>query len=136
MRIERSVGLAGAMRTAASGMAAERFRMDTVSANIANANTSAATDEAAYHRRGVILRQGANGVEIAGLQEDQTTKIQKHEDPSNPLADAFGMVRTSNVNPIMEMVDMVGASRSYEANVAAFNSARGMLKSALNIGRV
>ena len=136
MRIERSAGLAGAMRTAASGMAAERFRMDATSGNIANANTSAPSETEAYRRRGVILRQGPDGVEIVGVQEDRSTPVEKHEDRSHPMADADGMVHTSNVNPVMEMVDLTGASRSYEANVAAFNAARGMLKSALNIGRV
>lgn len=135
MRIDRSSGLIGAMRVASSGMAAERFRMDAVSSNIANANTSSATDADAYRRRGVVLRQGAEGVEIVDIQEDETTPVQKHQDWSNPLHDERGNVYTSNVNPVIEMVDMVGASRSYEANVAAFNAARGMLKNALNIGR-
>ncbi len=136
MRIDRAAGLTSAMRTASSGMAAERFRMDAVSTNIANSNTVAGSEAQAYRRRGVILKQGPDGVEIVGLQEDRVNPVQKHEDRSNPLADANGMVHTSNVNPVMEMVDMVGASRSYEANVAAFNAARGMLKNALNIGRI
>ena len=124
------------MNAASSGMAAERFRLDAVSANIANANTVAKPGEDPYLRRGVILQQGTGGtVEIVGLQEDRTTPVEEKYEPGNPFADERGIVRTSNVNPVMEMVDMVGASRSYEANVAAFNSARGMMKSALNIGR-
>ncbi len=136
MRVTGGGTLLGAMNSASSGMAAERFRMDAVSANIANANTVARPGEDPYLRRGVILQQGPGGaVEIVGLQEDRATPVEERYEPGNPFADARGVVRTSNVNPVMEMVDMVGASRSYEANVAAFNSARGMMKSALNIGR-
>ena len=129
--------LANALRHSTSGLAAERFRMDVISSNIANANSVAAPGQDGYHRRSVILQSGSNGVNITGLQEDRSRPLLQKVDWSHPFHDpTTGLVTMSNVDPVMEMVDMIGASRAYEANVAAFNSAKGMIKSALNIGRV
>ncbi len=127
--------LNGAMRISASGLSAERFRMDVISSNIANANTTGKDGADPYRRREVVLQGDTNGVEISGIIQDQAPFRMEH-DPSHPNADSNGNVRYSNVEPITEMVNMLGASRAYEANIAAFNSAKGMVKSALTIGRV
>lgn len=128
-------GLNSAMRISASGMAAERFRMDVISTNIANANSVKTATEMPYQRRVVELSAGENGVKISGVVNDPR-EFRVEIDPSNPNADAQGRVLYSNVQPIEEMVDMIGASRAYEANIAAFNSAKGMVRSALSIGKI
>jgi flagellar basal-body rod protein FlgC len=125
-----------AMRISSSGLAAERFRMDVISGNIANANSVSTKDgKEAYRRHNVELVAGPEGVKISRITQDQSP-LREESDPTNPNADQKGIVRYSNVNPITEMVDMLGASRAYEANVAAFNSAKGMIKNALTIGKV
>jgi flagellar basal-body rod protein FlgC len=127
--------LNGAMRISASGLSAERFRMDVISSNIANANATAPNGADPYRRREVVLQGDTDGVEVTAIIQDQAPFRMEH-DPSHPNADANGNVRYSNVEPITEMVNMLGASRAYEANIAAFNSAKGMVKSALTIGKV
>lgn len=121
------------MRASSTGLSAERFRMDVISNNIANANSISTPDKEAYRRQFVIFSGDQNGVKIEQLVED-TGELRKEMDPGNPFSDAEGYVYYSNVKPIHEMVDMIGATRSYEANIAAFNSAKGMLRAALTIG--
>lgn len=117
-------------------MHAERFRMDVISGNIANANSmklKGGPDP--YRRREVTLTAGPEGVRITGVVEDKRDfKLVK--DPGNPNADDNGYVTYSNVEPIYEMVNMMSASRAYEANIAAFNSTKSMLRAALQIGKV
>lgn len=127
--------LTQAMRTSASGMAAERFRMDVISSNIANANTISSPGQEAYRGRRVVFSGSSEGVKIARVETDQRPLRQEHE-PGNPFADANGNVFYSNVEPLEQMVDMISASRAYEANIASFNSIRGMIRSAMTIGRV
>lgn len=129
------MNLNSAMRISSSGLAAERFRMDVISGNIANANSVSTKGKEAYRRHSVELIGTPEGVKIGRVTQDGAP-LREEVDPGNPNADKDGVVRYSNVNPITEMVDMMGASRAYEANVAAFNSAKGMIKSALNIGKV
>lgn len=129
------MSLNSALRISSSGLTAERFRMDVISGNIANANTSSVNGQDPYRRRSVVLTGDQNGVRVQGVVADSTafpTKI----DFGDPNADANGRVRVSNVQPVTEMVDMLSASRAYEANVAAFNSAKEMIKDALSIGKV
>lgn len=126
-----------AMRIAASGMTAERFRMDVISSNIANANSMQIKGgPEPYRRRDVVLQSGKDGVEIRGVIQEATEQrpFRQVYDPGNPNS-VDGYVTYTNVEPIFEMVNMMGASRAYEANVAAFNSAKSMFRSALNIGR-
>jgi flagellar basal-body rod protein FlgC len=129
------MSLLGAMRSSSSGMNAERFRMDVISQNIAGANTIQTPTKDAYRRKEVVLTQTPDGVRIDRVATDPTPLAVVH-DPSNPFADRDGNIRTSNVQPIFEMVNMMSASRAYEANIAAFNSARTMARAALNIGNV
>jgi flagellar basal-body rod protein FlgC len=127
--------LNNAMRISSSGLSAERFRLDVISANIANANSIGVNGKDPYRRRDVTLIGTNDGVQIGQVVEDQRPFRVSHE-PGNPYADAKGNVTYSNVESIEEMVNMMGASRAYEANVAAFNSAKGMIRSALSIGKV
>ncbi|MDH4388954.1 MAG: flagellar basal body rod protein FlgC [Fimbriimonas sp.] len=127
--------LADAMRYSTTGMTAERFRMDTISSNLANANSVARPGEEGYRRRAVVLTASEGGVRIDGVEKDMERDFQMKYEPGHPFADAKGMVTMSNIDPISEMVDMIGASRAYEANIAAFNSAKGMMNSALQIGK-
>lgn len=124
-----------ALKISSSGLAAERTRMDVISGNIANANSVSTKDKEAYRRKMVELIGTSEGVKIGRIGQDGAA-LREEVDPTNPNADEKGVVHYSNVNTITEMVDMLGASRAYEANVAAFNSAKGMIKSALNIGKV
>ncbi len=122
-----------AMRVSSSGMTAERFRMDVISGNIANANTVNKPGQPEIRRQNVVFRQSGNGVEIAEVRPDQSP-LRREYDPSHPNA-INGWVTYSNINPVYEMVDMIGASRSYEANLSAFNTAKQMMNAALNIGK-
>jgi flagellar basal-body rod protein FlgC len=129
--------LANALQYSTSGLTAERFRMDVISANIANANSVARPGEDGFHRRSVILQQTNKGVQIQGISEDRDKPLLTKVDWSHPFHDpATGIVTLTNVDPVLEMVDMIGASRAYEANVAAFNTAKGMMNAALNIGKM
>jgi flagellar basal-body rod protein FlgC len=129
------MNLNSAMRISSSGLAAERLRMDVISGNIANANSVSSKGKEAYRRHAVELIGTPEGVKVGKVTQD-SSPFREEVDPGNPNADKDGIVRYSNVNAITEMVDMLGASRAYEANVAAFNSAKGMIKSALTIGKV
>ena len=125
-----------AMRVSATGMTAERFRMDVISSNIANANSTGVQGRDPYRRRTVELTTSDEGVQISKIGEDRSDFRQVYE-PGNPNADqTSGMVTYSNVDPLKEMIDMMSATRAYEANISAFNSAKGMVRSALNIGKV
>ena len=124
-----------AMRISSNGLSVERFRLDVISSNIANANSIGVNGQDPYRRRDVSVVGGENGVQIQGVVEDQSPFRVVHE-PGNPNADGNGNVTYSNVEPVQEMVNMMGAARAYEANVAAFNSAKGMIQSALTIGKV
>ncbi len=118
-----------------SGLTAERYRMDVISANLANANTMRVNGQDPYRRKMVVLMESENGVSINGQVEDDSAFRESYE-PGNPNADTKGIVYYSNVDPIYEMVDMISASRAYEANLNAFNLTKQMVQSALDIGRV
>lgn len=129
------MGLSSAMRVSSSGMVAERYRMDVISSNIANVNSVRTKDQEAYRRQIVILEPTQEGVRIAGQQSDMS-ELRAEYEPGNPNRDSEDKVYYSNVNSITEMVDMIGASRSYEANMSAFNATRSMIRAAFNIGRI
>ncbi|MCA0361350.1 MAG: flagellar basal body rod protein FlgC [Armatimonadetes bacterium] len=124
-----------ALRSSGSGLHAERMRMDVISANIANANSVRTPGQEAYKRRIVVLEANDEGVKVQRLIEDEAP-LRAVPEPDNPFADENGLVYYSNVNPIYEMVNLMSATRAYEANVAAFNASKSMLQSALAIGRV
>ena len=125
----------------ASGLFAQRARLDAIANNIANANTGRTSQGGPYRRQEVILRAGSDGyrgesrgVEVAGVVES-TDPPRMVYDPSNPDAGPDGRVAMPNLNIVEEMVDMITATRAYEANVQAINAARSMAAKALEIGK-
>jgi len=128
----------------ASGLSAERVRMNIISNNLANANTTSGPDGKPYTRKLVMFREmldntlnpdeSSGGVEVSGIY-DSKTPYKKIFDPSHPDADKEGFVLYPNVNPVEEMVDMITATRAYEANIASFNAAKAMMTKALEMGQ-
>ena len=136
----------------ASGMTAQRYRMDIISENIANANTTRTEDGTPYRRKVVtfeekgshtpfahVLNQArdkysGSGVKVTGVYEDTWTEMNKVYDPSHPDADENGDVTYPNVDTVTEMVNLIDASRSYEANATAFESSKSIAMQGLNIG--
>ncbi|WP_235436135.1 flagellar basal body rod protein FlgC [Gottschalkia purinilytica] len=136
----------------ASGLTAERTRMDVISKNIANANTTRTSSGKPYRRQMPLFKEregesfssylskesdklfNKNGVKVSGIIEDKTP-FKKVYDPGHPDADQNGYVEMPNVDIVTEMVDMITATRAYEANMTAINSAKSMAMKALEIGR-
>lgn len=138
------VGRFSSLQISASGLSAQRQRMDAVSNNIANASTTRTPEGGPYRRQEVVfavrteepnlgVRRTA-GVESPQIVEDATPPRTVYQ-PGHPDADANGYVQMPNVNIVEEMVDMISATRSYEANVTALNAAKAMTMKALEIGR-
>ena len=140
-----------AMDISASGMTAQRTRLDVISQNIANVNTTRDADGNPYMRKSVIFQEKVyvsfdealinatghvgKGVKNSNIFEDRSTEGRLVYDPSHPDADEKGYVMYPNVSTVTEMTDMIDASRSYEANVTAFNAAKNMQLKALEIGK-
>ncbi len=137
------------MRISASGLSAERLRMDTIASNIANVSTTRGENGQPYRRKVAVFQENLekeinkvtntyeaklNGVKAVGIEEDNSP-LRKVYDPSHPDADNEGYVSMPNVNVLNEMADMIAASRAYEANVTAMNTEKGMFMKALEIGR-
>jgi len=129
----------------ASGLTAERLRMDTIASNVANANTTRTEEGGPYRRKVAVFREklsseiaknggGSAGVEAVGIEEDMSP-FKKVYDPSHPDADQDGYVELPNVNLLNEMVDIIASTRAYEANVTVLNSSKGMYSKALEIGK-
>ena len=136
-----------AMEVSASGLSAQRTRMNVASSNLANAQTTQGADGGPYRRRDVVMTstevpeargtqfaQFVRGVEVKQITEDQKAPRLEY-DPGHPHANAEGYVAYPNINPIEEMVDMITASRAYEAGVTAMSTAVSMAERALGIGR-
>jgi len=124
-----------------SALNAEKIRLDIVAQNIANAHTTRDLDGTAYKRKVVSFesvlgteRGTSGGVRVSSVQSDETPGELIYS-PQHPHADANGMVRMPNVKIAVEMVDMLSASRAYEANLAVVRNARQMAAKALAIGR-
>jgi flagellar basal-body rod protein FlgC len=111
--------------------------MDTIATNLANINTVITPAGTPYRRQSVVFQQtGQGGVRVGGVVQDSSA-FREEYNPSSPLADKkTGIVSMPNVNPVTEMVDLIAASRAYEANVTAFNAAKTMVLKALEIGKV
>jgi len=122
----------------ASALTAEKLRADIIAQNIANAHTTRDVDGAPYQRKLVnfetVLQQAGKGVRVAQVVND-TRPGPVVYDPAHPDADENGMVQMPNVNLAMEMIDLMAASRAYEANLAVIRNARQMAAKALSIGR-
>ncbi|MGE5632258.1 MAG: flagellar basal body rod protein FlgC [Caulobacteraceae bacterium] len=136
----------------ASGLTAERLRMDVISKNIANVNTTRTANGTPYRRQVVVFQEGekqapfsqylndaskqfvGSGVKAVAIAEDQTP-FKMVYDPGHPDADEKGYVKMPNVDIMTEMVNMISSSRAYEANVTAINSTKSMAMKALEIGK-
>lgn len=136
----------------ASGMSAQRFRSDIIAQNVANADTTRTEDGQVYRRKAVtfaekmstpfdhVLAKARNryttgtGVKVSSVYQDRETDLKRVYDPSHPDADEDGYVNYPNVNIVTEMTNMIDASRSYEANVTAFNTSKAMAIKGLEIG--
>lgn len=124
---------------AATGMSAERIRIASVSSNLANVNTTRTADGGPYVRKDVVFKEvldGAlkGGVKVSEVVKDKKPPILKYE-PGNPDANEEGYVAYPNINPIEEMVNMLEASKSYEANATVLNTAKQLAMKALEISR-
>ncbi|MGM0502028.1 MAG: flagellar basal body rod protein FlgC [Bacillota bacterium] len=136
----------------ASGLTSQRLRMDTISNNIANVNTTRTPDGGPYRRKMPVFaarlkeemgninqtstnqqQSVGNGVEVSEIRESNKQPKLMHK-PNHPDADENGYVQMPNINIVSEMTDMMSASRAYEANVTAVNTTKEMAKSALQIG--
>ena len=141
--------------TSASGLTAQRYRMDIISENVANANTTRTQNGDPYVRKVVYFEEkgvrgsdtfshvlnsvsknyAGKGVKVGKVLEDRKTPQNMVYDPSHPDADENGYVMYPNVNIITEMTNLIDASRSYEANATAFEAAKAMTQQGLSIGQ-
>lgn len=153
------MGMYPALGVSATGLAAQRLRMDVIANNLANVDSSTGVGQA-YRRKVVVMGEAPGGAEFrlprpvaadgsnlnvgAGAEGDlhgvdvqqiaeDASPLRKVYEPGNPLADAQGYVTKSNVNPVTEMVDMVAATRSYQANVTAFDATKNMAAETLRL---
>lgn len=136
----------------ASGLTAQRYRMDVISENVANANTTRTSDGTPYRRKVVTFAQkgdntqfskvlneamahgySGQGVKVVGVFEDNETDVRLVYDPSHPDADENGYVTYPNVNIVSEMTDLIDASRAYEANATAFSASKNIVQQGLQL---
>ena len=150
------MGLFQPFDIAASGMTAQRFRMDIIAENIANVSTTRTENGGPYRRKIVtfqektlkggvpnfrnILKENTaayygNGVKVTKVSEDMENDFIMTYDPSHPDADENGYVSYPNVNTVTEMTNLIDASRSYEANVTAFQAIKSMATSGISVGQ-
>lgn len=137
------------LRISASGLTAERLRMDTISSNIVNAGTTRGKDGKPYVRKIAMFQENLkeaynksngkvedklNGVKAIGIVDDESELIKVYN-PSHPDADEEGFVTMPNVNISNEMVELIASSRAYEANVNAMNAQKSMFLKTLEIGK-
>lgn len=148
------MGIFNAINLSATGLTAQRLRMDVIAKNIANASTTRTENGLPYRRQVVIFEENCRnkafsqflseesrrlflkdgGVKVKGIVDDKSP-FKRIYDPGHPDADEEGYVLMPNVDAVVEMVNMISAARAYEANVTALNAAKGMAQKALEIGR-
>ncbi len=134
-----------------SGLTAQRYRMDIISQNLANANTTRTQDGSVYRRKVVVFEEkngqtpfsrvlntatdkySGSGVKVSSIQEDTWNDMVQVYDPSHPDADENGYVMYPNVNVITEMTNLIDASRAYEANATAFTASKSMAMKGLEM---
>ncbi|MDI6870344.1 MAG: flagellar basal body rod protein FlgC [Bacillota bacterium] len=141
------MGLFGPLEVSASALTAERLRLDVVANNLANANTTRTPGGGPYRRQVVVFapreetpagwplaeRRGA-GVRVVAIRPD-LSPLRRVYNPGHPDADAEGYVTMPNVDPVVEMVDLIGAARAYEANVTVINETKNMAARTLDLLR-
>lgn len=144
------------MNITASALTAQRLRMDVISSNMANAESTRAKlvdgEWQPYQRKSVVMQpkgnlfsnflqmasnrqEAGNGVKVTKIVEDTETPNKLIYDTEHPDANEEGYVSMPNVDPLREMVDLMGTTRSYEANVTVFNASKAMMTKALEIGK-
>ena len=146
------MGLFDSLGISGSALTAQRLRMDVTAENLANAQTTRDANGQPYRRKEVVLQEATSGfgaalqnaqagsspagagVQVAGIVADSTPGRRVY-DPGNPDADRQGYVTMPNVNPVTEMVDLIDASRAYEANVTAMSAAKQMFTKTLDLLR-
>ena len=142
------MGMFDMLDVSASGMTAQRLRLDVISNNIANVNTTRSSEGGPYRRERVVFQEKREkktfsdylknskpaGVRVASIQKDDAP-FKTVYDPTHPDADEEGFVDMPNVDMLKEMVDLIAAARAYEANVTAINAEKNMALKALEIGR-
>lgn len=146
------MNLFGMMQVTSSALTAQRVRADVVAANMANAETTRTEDGVPYQRQSVVLQSvgenpfasamkifGVNdasapegGVKVAEILKSEAPALRRY-DPSHPDADADGYVSFPDINPVTEMVDLMGASRSYGLNASALQAEKGMLSASIDL---
>lgn len=138
------------LRISSSGMKANRMRMNTISSNIANIHTTRTPEGGPYRRKDIVFtaipeqrkfgevldsyQQKLNRVQVDDIKVDEKAPLLKYE-PDHPDANAEGYVAYPNINLMMEMANMIQATRAYEANASALQATKGMALTALDIGR-
>jgi flagellar basal-body rod protein FlgC len=137
------------MKISASALKAQRLRLNTISSNLANIETTRTPDGGPYRKREVVfqsthqgfadaldtrMRDAAQGVKVSHIQASNRPPLMVY-DPSHPDADEQGMLAMPNINLVEETADMMSASRAYESNVTVIKSAKRMALKALEIGR-
>jgi len=147
------MSLASVFSIAGSGMSAQSTRLNTISSNIANAESVSSSTEQTYRARHPVFatvfqqsqagdrgslfadqNQAGRGVEVLGVVEDQSSLTPRYE-PNHPAADGDGYVYYPNVNVVEEMADMISASRAFQTNVEMMNTAKQMLQKVLTLGQ-
>ncbi|MCH8303532.1 MAG: flagellar basal body rod protein FlgC [Candidatus Marinimicrobia bacterium] len=149
----RISGIFGALEISASGMSAQRAKIDVISSNVANVHTTRVEGGSYYKRQVIVLREsklsldfssilsdeigGGIGGELSGVEVVEITSIQEPPkfiyEPNHPDANEEGMVSYPNINIIEEMVNMIMSSRAFEANLTVFNTAKEMISQSLEI---
>jgi flagellar basal-body rod protein FlgC len=142
------MNLFGMLEVSGSAMSAERWRAEVVAANMANAETTRTPQGGAYRRQLVVFRarplprfplllaglrqRASEGVSVDRVIADSTALPRRYE-PGHPDADGLGYVTYPNVNPVMEMTDLLSAVRAYQLNAAAVQAAKNMIQQSLQI---
>ncbi len=148
------MGIFSSFDVNASGMTAQRYRMDIISENVANSNTTRTADGTPYRRKIVTFEQKSNshntfshvfdscrkgydgqGVRVTKVSEDNESEMIMAYDPSHPDADENGYVTYPNVNIVTEMTNLIDASRAYEANATAFGASKAIAMKGLEMGQ-
>lgn len=152
------MGVIDTLNISASGLTAQRLRMDLIAQNIANSSTTRGADGEPYRRKTLVFAERTTnsfesilsesqtnysyaptftgrGVRVTAIVEDHVTEMKLVYDPSHPDADEEGYVTYPNVNPVTEMTNLIDATRAYEANVTAMNATKSMLLKTLEIGQ-
>ena len=146
------MNLLSALDISASGLTAQRQRIEVISSNLANANTTRTSEGGPYRRKDLVFESGPAqhsfsnalnaemqdqsdaAVEVIGIYEDNSPFIRRY-DPAHPDADKEGYVLMPNVNPIEEMVNLVSATRSFEASTQAMSAIKEIAQKSVEIGR-